>query len=79
MQVTRERAIEAFAALWGLVGAFLLAAKGQHAALGWWAFLASNVDWIAFAVLRRHWWLLLQQVGFTASSLLGIYTWAGAA
>lgn len=70
-----DRAIEACAAFCGLLGAFLLAAKGAHAAWGWVAFLASNVGWIAFGWIRRHWFLVLQQVGFTATSLLGIWRW----
>jgi hypothetical protein len=70
-------ALEALAAAFGLAGAWLLATKGQHAAWGWWAFLASNVGWIAFGWIRRHWFLLLQQVGFTASSLWGIWAWMG--
>jgi hypothetical protein len=76
----REKAIslvEGLAAASGLAGAWLLAVKGQHASWGWVAFLASNVGWIAFGWIRRHWFLLLQQVGFTASSLWGIYTWMG--
>lgn len=71
----RERAIEALAAICGLAGAFLLAARGPHAAWGWVAFLASNVGWIAFAWIRRHWFLLLQQAGFTVTSVLGICRW----
>jgi hypothetical protein len=69
------RAIEAGAACCGLLGALLLAGRGEHAGFGWIAFLASNGGWIAFAVIRRHRWLLLQQVGFTATSLLGIWRW----
>lgn len=72
---TRDHVIEALAALFGLLGAFLLAAKGGHAAWGWAAFLASNVGWLAFGWIRRHWFLLAQQVGFTATSLLGIWRW----
>lgn len=71
----RDLAIEAAAALFGLVGAYLLAAKGTHAGLGFVAFLASNAGWIAFGWIRRHWFLVIQQVGFTASSLLGIWNW----
>jgi hypothetical protein len=73
--MTSPRAIEAAAAASGLAGAFLLATKGQHAAWGWVAFLASNAGWIAFGWLRRHLFLLVQQVGFTASSLWGIWNW----
>lgn len=67
--------IEACAAAAGLVGAWLLATNGHHAAWGWWAFLASNVAWIAFGLVRRHWFLVAQQVGFTASSVWGIWVW----
>jgi hypothetical protein len=74
-QQRRDRAIECLAAIAGLAGSFLLASKGPHAAWGWWAFLASNAGWLAFGWIRRHWFLLLQQVGFTASSLWGIWTW----
>lgn len=73
--IASPQGIEAFAAGAGLTGAFLLATAGQHAAWGWVAFLASNVGWIAFGWIRRHWWLLAQQVGFTASSLWGIWNW----
>jgi len=74
-QRQRHQVIEAAAALCGLAGAWLLAANGPTAAWGWWWFLASNAGWIAFGWIRRHWFLLLQQVGFTASSLWGIWTW----
>lgn len=73
----RRHGLEATAAACGLAGAWLLAAKGQHAAWGWWFFLASNAGWIAFGWIRRHWFLLLQQLGFTASSLWGVWTWMG--
>ncbi|KQT11071.1 hypothetical protein ASG30_09320 [Ramlibacter sp. Leaf400] len=58
-----------------MFGSLLLAVKGDHASWGWVAFLASNVAWIAFASARRHWFLLLQQLGFTATSVLGIWRW----
>jgi hypothetical protein len=74
-QRTHHHAIEAAAAVCGLVGAVLLAGTAQHAAWGWTAFLASNVGWIAFGWIRGHWFLVLQQIGFTATSLLGIWTW----
>jgi hypothetical protein len=71
----RDLIIEIAAAAFGLAGAFLLASRGTYAAWGWIAFLASNVGWLAFAWIRRHWFLLAQQVGFTATSLLGIWRW----
>jgi hypothetical protein len=35
--------LDVCAAVAGLTGAWLLATNGEHAAWGWWAFLASNV------------------------------------
>lgn len=55
-----------------LVGAWLLATHSRFSRIGWFAFLAANFASIAFAIgIERH-GLLLQQIGFTGSSLLGI-------
>ena len=67
--------LEVFAALAGLLGAFLLASRTPAAGWGWVAFLASNAGWIAFGWIRGHRWLVIQQVGFTATSVLGIWRW----
>lgn len=75
MPMPRDRAIEALAAVCGLLGAFLLAERGDHAAWGWVAFLVSNAGWIAFGCLNRLWWLVAMQVGFTYTSLRGIWVW----
>lgn len=66
---------EAAGAASGLLGAFLLARKGKHAGWGWVAFLASNAAWLYFAWRRDHPGLALQQIGFTCTSLLGLWTW----
>jgi len=55
----------------GLAGSFLIAV-GFYL-LGFGAFLTSNVFWIWHSLLTRNWPLAIMQVGFTASSLLGIY------
>jgi drug/metabolite transporter (DMT)-like permease len=73
--MNRVRLIECIAALFGLAGAYLLANKGQHAGWGWVLFLGSNAGWIAFGAMQRHWFLVLQQVGFTYTSVLGIARW----
>lgn len=79
LELAWEHRLEAIASAFGLAGAWLLATSGPHAGWGWWAFLASNACWIAFGWIRGHWFLLLQQVGFTASSLWGIWAWRAAA
>lgn len=59
--------------LFGLAGAFLLAVNTAVSSYGWVAFLAANLAMIGFAAgIRRH-GLLVQQIGFMASSLLGLY------
>ncbi len=56
-----------------LIGAALLATYGKYASWGWVAFLVANVITIAFALVNNFYAMLLQQVVFTATSLLGIY------
>jgi len=57
----------------GLLGAFLLATNTRFSPLGWISFLAANVAMITFAYGVAAHWLLWQQVGFTATSCLGLW------
>lgn len=57
----------------GLTGAFLLACNTKFSKFGWIAFLLANFATIAFALLIERNGLLLQQCGFVATSLLGLY------
>lgn len=67
--------MEWIAAGLGLLGAGLLATNTRWSAYGWLAFLASNVCWIAYAQVHGAWGLLAQQIGFTATSCLGLWRW----
>jgi hypothetical protein len=58
--------------LLGLLGAALLATHSSLADWGFVAFLFSNFCFIAFAMKRKFRGLLAMQVGFTATSILGI-------
>lgn len=60
-------------ALVGLLGALLLAMNVRISRYGWLAFLAANAFMIAFALCLDLRGLLVQQIGYTATSLLGIY------
>lgn len=60
-------------ALVGLLGALLLALNSDVSHYGWFAFLAANVMMVAFAWRIDRYGLLVQQLGFTCTSLLGIY------
>jgi hypothetical protein len=57
----------------GLAGAFLLATNSRISRYGWIGFLFANFFMLGFAIAGGHWGLLTQQVGFTATSILGIY------
>ena len=57
----------------GLLGAGLLASQTRHARWGWLAFLLANLLLISWALRMQAMGLLVQQVGFTATSLLGLY------
>lgn len=57
----------------GLLGACVLATHTRFSRYGWLAFLGANVVMIAFALEIGRYGLLVQQVGFMGTSLLGLY------
>ena len=59
----------------GLIGALLLALNTKISGLGFIFFLLSNLCWIAFALKANSKGLLVTQVGFTATSLIGLIRW----
>ena len=61
----------------GVLGSGLVATKSRVSAWGFVAFLLSNVAWIVFAIVEGKHGLLVQQVCFTATSLLGLWQWRG--
>jgi len=56
-----------------LMGAFLLATNSRFSAYGWIFFLLSNTAWIIFSIREDNAPLLLMNIGFTLTSLLGLY------
>ncbi|AEC18849.1 hypothetical protein PT7_0309 [Pusillimonas sp. T7-7] len=62
-------------ALLGLSGAALLAAHHRYSGWGFLAFLISNLCWIGFAVLTSAFGLLVMQLGFMLTSVLGFFRW----
>ena len=65
-------ALEWIGAIFGLAGAWLVASHCTWSRYGWWAFLVANVALIGFALGGGHYGLLVQQVGFMGSSVLGL-------
>ncbi|MAP25338.1 MULTISPECIES: nicotinamide mononucleotide transporter [unclassified Methylophaga] len=59
--------------IFGLLGAFLVAMQVPGSEFGFVFFLISNLFFIQFSLSNRYYALLLMQVGFTATSLMGIY------
>ena len=59
--------------LLGLLGAFLLASHASMSRYGWIAFLLANIAMIAFAWEISANGLLLQQLGFMITSVIGLY------
>lgn len=62
-----------FSAACALLGSLLLALKGRRAGWGWLLFACSNAGWIVFANGYGHWFFLLQQIGFSITSAIGIW------
>lgn len=74
-QLAAVTAVELLAAATGLLGTALLAIKAKWAGWGFVAYLVSNGAWISFALDHGHMGLLLQQAGFTAFSVVGVWQW----
>ena len=66
-------ALEMLGSVLGLFGAFLLASHTNLSRYGWYAFLFANLAMIGFALGIERYWLLAQQAGFMATSILGLY------
>ncbi|HIH2745194.1 TPA: hypothetical protein ACYLN4_000872 [Burkholderia lata] len=66
-------ALEWASAVAGLTGAYLLAANRRISRWGWVGLLLANLFAIGFALRASHCGLLVQQVGFIGSSVLGIW------
>ena len=60
--------------LFGLLGALLLAINNRRfSRYGWVAFLVANIAMFAFAIQIQANGLLLQQIGFAFTSVIGLY------
>lgn len=70
-----EHVVSVFAAVFGLLGTVVLASRGPLAGWGFVFYLASNGGWLAFSLWREVWPLFLQTLGFTASSVWGVWVW----
>lgn len=64
---------ESGGAISGLIGAAILAGHGSNADFGFVFFLISNCFLICFSIRANLPWLLIMQIGFTATSILGVY------
>jgi len=64
-----------FGSALGIAGALLLAMNTQWSAYGWISFLLSNFGWIFYAYRHRVWSMLVMQLVFTGTSVLGIVRW----
>lgn len=60
-------------AISGLAGAYVLAKNTGNSKWGWFGFLGANIFIGAFAYMIGAHALLLQQIGFTFTSLMGVW------
>lgn len=56
----------------GLLGAALVSTHTTWSAFGWIGFLLANIALISFALCIRRYGLLVQQLGFMVTSMVGI-------
>lgn len=68
-------ALELASAALGIAGALLLAFKSPKAGWAFVLWLFSNIGWIVFGWINEHWFLVLQNIAFAITSLIGIWIW----
>ena len=59
----------------GLAGAGLLSLNVKASRFGWLLFLLSNMAWIVYGIRTEAQGLVVMQIGFTFTSLVGVYRW----
>ncbi|HDR9103598.1 TPA: hypothetical protein QDB04_000318 [Burkholderia vietnamiensis] len=67
--------VEWAGAILGLLGSLLLALKLDISGWGFAAFLVSNLFWLAYGIKNRAWGLVTMQLGYSITSVMGIYNW----
>jgi uncharacterized protein with PQ loop repeat len=70
-----QKKVEWAGAILGMFGSLLLALNVEISGYGFIAFLTSNVCWLVYGIRTRAWGLVTMQVGFTVTSITGIYNW----
>jgi len=75
MRVFRLKAMEWAGALFGLLGAGLLAANTSVSGYGFVAYLGSNVCWLAYGIKTRTHGLVAMQLGFMLTTGAGLWRW----
>lgn len=70
--MTTELALEWAGCIFGLGGALLLALQKPYSRWGWWLFLAANALMVLLALRLRLDGLLIQQLGFFITSIIGL-------
>lgn len=69
------KTIEWLGAGLGLLGATLVSLNNVVSGYGFVAFLLSNLCWMYFGVKTQAKGLLTMQLGFTLTSVMGVYNW----
>ncbi len=70
-----DRLAEWMGSCLGILGALVLAMNTGASRYGWLMFLLSNAFWIFYAWRRKIQSLLIMQLVFTSTSLIGISRW----
>lgn len=67
-----DKQIEWLGTIFGLLGSYALATHSSWADIGFYLFLVSNVFFIAFTLRKKLYGILVMNLGFTCTSVLGI-------
>lgn len=68
-------AIGWFGSITGLLGSLLLALNTSFSGWGFVVFLLSNAAWMTHGIRTKTWSMVVMQLGFTVTSLIGVWRW----
>jgi nicotinamide riboside transporter PnuC len=73
--ITFDNTVQWVGCVTGVLGSLLLALNNRASGYGFVLFLISNCFWIAFGLKNQVMSIVLMQLVFTATSLIGVYKW----
>jgi hypothetical protein len=67
--------IEILGAIFGMIGAVLMAFNNPYSKYGWVFFMGANVCWMTFSINKSMMFLFTQELVFLCINIFGLWRW----